>query len=520
MRGPASLYLPPAPGGVREDVSPVDVQPGWLIASSNYMATEGEGKQRPGYTQVASALASANSIIGIGFRGSDQNTSNIVLQTLTHSYHWNGSTTKTDITGSWATSTNNQPTRFATMQSGGTTWIARVNEANAVAKWNGDTASTFQAIPAAAAARDILVSSGHLVMLRTAENVVRWSNLNDIDTYDSLNTNTLDQTKGDIIAGRNISPLSFAIYKDDSVFLATRQAAAVEFSFEFISSVPGPVSPNAIVEFPWGHVWLGNDNAFYMFDGARVTPLSRALAASLGSNLHTTNKVRAHSMRRRRQQDEAWFFFPDAVTGLVTKAVSLVVTDPTSGAGRVVAVNPHEFAHEITASASWRNRSDLTIDELDDFSATIDGLDSNFATIDAMSQPGGSVSIIGDTAGNFYEFGRGLSDAGTAIAWEFTLPYVAPAGIETRFFMDGIESYWEKTSTALTVTVGATFSDSVSGDEAESTGTFDISTDSNHLTRFVNKRGKWVKIRHAAAAAVSGIAFRGARVTVFPRGQV
>lgn len=523
MRGPATVYVPAAPGGVREDLNPVGIPPGWLLGSNNWITTEDIGNPRPGYAQLDSQIAAQDRIIGLGFRGSDQDTDNVVIHSLTTAVHWDGSSQE-DITGTWTQSTADQPVRFATMQSGGTVWLARVNELNAIDKWDGTT-TDFQDVSAGFAARDVLVASGHLVLARTAENTIRWSDINDIDTYPSLTTNgaILDQTSGDIVAIRNISPLSFVVYKDDAVFLASRQAAIVAFDFQFISRVPGPISVNAIVEFPWGHVWLGTDNTFYMFDGARVKPLKngRALASTLATNLHLSSRGRAHAMKRRPQQDEAWFFYPDASTGLVTRMASVVISDATSDEGQVVAINPHQVADEISASVSWRDRSDLTIDGLDAFAATIDDLDNVWSTIDAMTNLGGAVSLIGDASGNFYEFGRSIvTDDGTAIAWEFTEPPLALAGVESRFFFDGVESYWTKTASPLTVTIGATFTDSLSDAETETTGTYDLNTDSNHMTTFVNKRGKWVKVRQAGSSVVAGMEYRGMMPRAFPRGAV
>jgi len=314
--------------------------------------------------------------------------------------------------------------------------------------------------------------------------------------------------------------LSFAVYKEDAVFLATRQAAIVAFDFQFVKSVPGPVSVNSIVEFSWGHVWLATDNAFYMFDGSTVTPLSRAAETTLDTTFHKSNAVRSHAFQQRGSKDEAWFFYPDLTDGQVTEAISIVMTAPAIAGERVVSVNHHSFATEISASAAWTTLASLTIDGLDTFAATIDDLDGVWPTIDAMEGGGSPASILGDSVGKFYSYGTALTDAGTAIPWEFTSPFMSPAGVENRFFVDGIASYWEKTTDALTVTLGLTPTDSVSDAGTETTDTFDLSTDSNHMTTFVNKRGKWLKVKHSGTSAVDGMRHRGYQVYVFPKGMV
>jgi len=515
MRGTVSTRLTVDPGGVREDINPPDIPDGWLLGSNNWLTRRGRGRARPGYAQIDTAIAAADRVIGIGFRGSDQDDSNIVIHSLTAAVHWDGST-QTAITGTWVASTADQPVRFTTFRTGTTIWLARINEANAIDKWDGTT-SAFQNVSAAPAGRDITSTQEHVIVARPEQLAVKWSDTNDIDTWPVANINYLTDTPGDVVAVESIGPLSFAVYKEDAVYLATRQAALAAYKFQFISLASGPVSPAAVVAFPWGHVWLGSDNTFYSFDGSRVTPLegSRGMVTTLGDNLHIENRGRSHAFRMRRSEDQAWFIYPDTTTGDLTHMVSMVIKNPRSQGG-TVALNPHTLPVAMSASASWRDRSDLTVDDLDGFAASIDDLDTTWSTIDAMSRPGESVSLIADTAGKFYAFGLAPSDDGTAIAWELTHGHKAPAGIENRFFMDGVSSYWPKTSTAITVTVGVTFSDSLSDDESESTTTFATNTDSNHHVTFANKRAKWAKVRFAASSATLDLEHRGAQLYAFP----
>ena len=515
MRGTISTGLSITPGGVREDINPPNIPEGWLLGSNNWLTLKGRGRARPGYVQIDAAVASGNTIIGIGQRGSDQLVDNIVIHTLTAAYHWNGSD-QTVITGTWATSTEDQPVRFTTFRSGTTIWLARINAANAIDKWDG-SGSAFQNVSAAPAGRDVTSTQEHVIVARPSEMGVQWSDQNDIDTWPSANIAFLTDTPGDVVAVESIGPLSFAVYKEDAVFLATRQAALTAYKFQFIALTSGPVSAAAVVAFPWGHIWLGKDNVFYIFDGSRVRPMdgSRGLVATLGTNLHVTNRGRTHAMRFRRTEDQAWFIYPDASTGDLTRMVSMVIKDPLSPQG-TIALNPHTLPTAISASAAWQDRTDLTIDTLDGFSTTIDGLDNTWSTINAMSNPGESVSLLGDTAGQFYQFGIAVTDDSTAIAWEFIHPHRATAGEDKRFFSDGVSSYWPVTSQALTVTAGITFSDSLSDAETEATDTLATNTDSNHHITFANKRAKWAKVRFAGASTLSDLEYRGARFYAFP----
>jgi len=59
VRGTASLFVPPSPGGIREDLNPVDVPVGELIDSSNWLASQSVGRPRFGYTQIDEQLTPA-----------------------------------------------------------------------------------------------------------------------------------------------------------------------------------------------------------------------------------------------------------------------------------------------------------------------------------------------------------------------------------------------------------------------------------------------------------------------------
>ena len=71
------------------------------------------------------------------------------------------------------------------------------------------------------------------------------------------------------------------------------------------------------------------------------------------------------------------------------------------------------------------------------------------------------------------------------------------------------------------VTLGLTVTDSLGDADSETTSTFDLITDTDHLATFPDLRGKWAKVRHAAASVSSAaMEYRGAVVTAWPRGRV
>ena len=504
MRGRTKLPLVIAPGGVDELSNVTAIPPGKLLASSNFVTRNGVGRPRPGYAAMGSAVAAADRVIGFGSRGSASTESNDVVHTLTAAYNWTGSTWSA-ITGTWTASAVDEPVRFAQYIQSGVLWLLRINPQNAVNNWTG-TGSFAVTAGSPPTGRDITVTNGRALVARAGGNVYRyqWSGFNDVTSWPAGNTNDLSETPDEAVGCRAFGPLSAACYKEDSVWLATAQSAAAAFQFQLIANVPGPVSPSAIIPYRGVHYWLAKDNAIYRFDGSRVDAVGQSLATTMANTFDWPNRMRTHGFVLPTTEGELWFVYPLAGDATNTRAISFNLTTG--------AMTPHTLAHGITASNEGAGIPALTWDSL---TGTWDGLGGSYATWDAMGSVATRVALIGDVNGNIYRFNSGATDAGTAIPWAFTHGWRAPTGADKRFYFDGIESYWAKTTAALTVTVGITVTNDLSDSDSEVTGTFDISTASNHLTTLVDTRGTWLKIRHAASSATTDTEHRGAQVNVW-----
>lgn len=500
-----------SPGGVREDVNPATIPDGHLLSSNNWLVRRGTGGPRPGHAQVNSAVASADRITGIGFRGSPLTGDNVVLHTLTKAYSWNA-VTLTDITGTWTTTTASKPVRMVTYMSSGTLLCVRINEDNAMDKWDGT--GTFANVAAAPAGRDIASVGGYLMVGAAAgdDYLVQWNSLNDVDTWPALNIARLVDTPGKIIGVKALNPLSCAIYKEDAIYIASLQAAQTAFQFQLVSPTTGPMSPAAIVATQGKHYWLAEDYAVYSFDGAQAHVLTAALGTAVFTNLNNSNRRQAHGTLMQRDSNELWFWYPDTTSSEVKKGFSIDLSTQ--------AIFPHTFPQSITASSSWTKLNSTTIDGLGAYSSTIDGLSTPFPTIDSMVGTATPSMILGGSDGKFYQFGGNATDAGTAIAWEFTHGFRPVAGLENRAELDALVSYWKKRTSSFTVTATLTASDSIGDAETSTSGTFDLETDSNHLVTFRGIRGKWVKVKHAGTANVGNIEHRGSAVLSWPRSMV
>jgi len=290
--------------------------------------------------------------------------------------------------------------------------------------------------------------------------------------------------------------------------MAVAQVAAVPFQFQLIAQTPGPVSPAALVPYKGKHYWLAKDGAIYAFDGARVEAVGTRLATTFRDNFDWANRAQSHGWIVANPEPEVWFMFPSNGT-TITTAISLNLTTG--------AMNPHTFAHSISASTEWLAQSEVTWQDL---TGTWNTLSATYATWDSMPSEYRPTAALGQTTGEVQQFGTTQTDAGTAIAWSFTHPWKAIGGLGFRAFIDGIVSYWKDVDTSLTVTVGLTVTNSLGDEDTESTSTFDMATDQEHLVTFTGLRGQWARLRHAATSSLNGIEHRGAAIMGWKRGLV
>lgn len=508
-RGREKLALLSAPGGVREDLNPAVLPDGALLASNNWLTRRGVGGPRPGYVQLGSTLTAADRIMGFGTRGSPAGTTAFVAHTITAAYNYDG-TTATAITGTWTTSTALQHVRMISYVSGGTNWLLRTNHPNAIDKWDGAAAAFVDAGGTPPNFRDMCSVGGRVLGVYPLglEHRVRWNDIDDVDSWTSTNFDDLDATPDFLVGCKPFGPLAAGIYKEDSVWSAVSQVARQPFQFQLIAHNPGPLSPAGIIGYRGNHYWLADDAVIYRSDGSHVEPFATGLPVTFRANLDWVNRIQTHAFVMVEEEPIVMFVYP-VVGGTMDRGISVnLVTG---------AVNAHQFAHSITASATYIREADVAWNDL---TGTWDTLSSTYATWDSMGTAMNSSDILGGTTGKVYQFGNTANDDGSAISWSFTHGWRAFAGLGFRFLLDGIVSYWVKLSVAFTVTVGVMVTDSLGDAETESTDTFDISTDSEHLETFSNLRGQWIRVRFAGASAVAGIAHRGAAILGWKRGMV
>lgn len=510
-RGALKVPLLVEPGGAIQTVNPAAVPQGKLLSSSNFLTRRGVGRPRPGY-EVLGTVAAADRVIGLAFWGSAATDANLYVHTLTAAYEWDGAAFNA-VTGTWTASSEAQHVRFTSFTQGDTLYLIRVNEVNAPDEVSATGGAAFVDVAGSPpAARDITTTNGRVVLFAAGGNPrrVQWSGFNDRTSWAAGSINDLDETQGEIIAGRAFGPLSMGIYKEDSVYLGVAQAALAPFQFQKILDVSGPVSTAALVSGHGVHYWLADDNNIYQYDGNRVTipPGGGDLAPLIQSTLDWANRRRTVGFLLEAGEPELWFVYPAVPSGTNTRAVCLnLITG---------AMSAHTFAHQITAGIAGGSRPGLTWDDL---TGTWDTLSEQFATWDDLGSTATRIAFLGSSAGVVYRFNLGTVDDTEPIAWEFTHGWRAPAGPDGAFYLDGVRSLWTQTTTATTVTVGVTVTDDLSDADTETTATFTTTDASPHLLTFPNLRGTWVRVRHAASSATTELEHRGAQVLAWPRAQ-
>ena len=515
-RGTLQTIINPSPGGTREDLSPALIPEGWLLSSRNWLTRRGRGKPRPGYDSTLT-VTDALRIIGIGFRGTHQQASNIVFFTRAHQYSWDGTSLTNATSSGWVASTDNQLVRSITFTQGGTDYLLATNTSNALLEWTGSGAFTATG-GSPPAARD-LVAVGNRILLMGIQGTsfpyrVQWSGFKDRTSWTSTGFTELRETSGYVVGGANFGPNTAAVYKDDSIYLATVQAAVEPFQFQYVAMVPGPLSPAAIVNVLGVHYWMGEDFSIYQFDGAEPKLVSSGLVNTVQQNISYADRDQTFGFPQVTQDfREVWFFYPNR-----SETFNGISCNIITGA-----VNHHVFADAITAGAEWR-MGGRTIDGLDAFSSTIDGLDSVSSTINGLdgTAPIEQLGLLGTNAGEALIFGSAYTDDdGTAIPWAFEHPWTAPGKDQARVQVDAVDTLWYGAAgPGITITAGVAVTDKLTDSETFTTTTFNNSTDEQHLLTFPNMRGKLVKIAHSGNAVSANLEFRGAVLTSWPRGRV
>ena len=494
-RGSILTEIPVPTQGARSDVPRHRLPPDAMSAddASNVVIRDGWLVNRPGFSAINSTLVSGRPM-GVTLFKTGASSKFLVVGTTTKLYKLNGAQTGwDDLTGPTAlTGSADDPISFTVFPQGGSDYLIAANGVNVPQEWDG-VAGTFVDSGTLPVADDLTTAANRVLLLRTIESGtrynfrVRWSNFNVRGTSDSANFADLSDTPDILVGGRALSRVQVAIYKEASQWIGVAQSGSQPFRFDLRDSMPGPVSPAAVVVADGRHYYMGRDGSFYTFDGVRGFHIGEPIRRWVLANLNMSKLRRCFGVYLRRDRDIYWIF-PAPTTDDPAVAVSYNLDT-----GRFFR---HSLAFSVSCGADWEMRAALTWADLAGYTwATVAATYPTWSSFGTASIP---VAVLGGTNLTVFQFGIAATDDGTAptATWRSLLPLHAKS---KRARIQSMESYFEQTAAALTVTVNLQTQDHVATAPTTPTGlstTFDISQ--NALFAF--------DVDTAAAGAGSGTA--------------
>lgn len=490
-RGRNKLIYNSFPGGVRGDLNPAVIPDGQWLSSQNWLVRNGVGIPRPGYSQIGSTVAAADAVTGIFIpqsRAYFNHEANMIVHTKTKAYYWDTSSW-TDMTGTWSSSVERVAMIHYT--SGGTAYILRGNRDNAIDYAVPGSTTAFANIAAAPSCSDMCAIGPYV--LTGQPDGVKWNAPNDMTTWPASNEIVFQEIQGHldgVMAVRAINNLTAVALSANGLWLCSLQAAKSAFRSAYYGEIVGPSSSGVVCQYAGKLYWIGSDFALWEFDGSSVRQLVSANADILRLAQNSTfafqSNACAGSVVVPLREPEAWFVFQN----LPISSNQLLICYNL----KTQAATHHVTAHKLC-------------------SMTVGSLGSTEVR---------RRLILGDTTGKVFAMQDDQTqDAGTGIPWNFEFGYRPVADVGDRASIDAVASYFKKTSSSCTVTVGIALSDGIDDSETPTTSTFDVSVAGNHLKEFRgNDPKKWTKLKYSGTSVVAGLEYRGSIITSWPRSMV
>lgn len=447
-----TIELHPPLGGVRSDVVPYDIPPGFLWRSNNIVPRYGRLRTRPGLQKAATTGPGSRISGGMMFKNA-ASTTQIVAATLTKWFKLSGDAW-VDISGAFSfTHDADNPMRFAVFPAAGSNWLVGVNNTDVPKKWDGVAGALVSVGGTPPIAKDVTVAGNFLVLgnvieagVRSASRI-RVSDFNDLDTWAQYGPVDLTDTNDDIVAVRALTRTSFAIYKEKSIWMAWAQLGLFPFQFETMEYRPGPVSPAAVIRVDQDHYYLGLDSRIHHFNGLSAEIVSGPIEKyiqdiTLATAFRAINRARCFGVFNFYDRN-LWWFYPGPTNADPTLAISF---NRDTGA-----LHLHSFPMALTAA--WEG-DDIATLVWSDLTGTWNAIGpGSYPTWDSFGGTLQNTAFIGSLAGQVYRQKDDADDDGTAIpqSWEF--PLKTWLGMKFNTHVDGIENFFTRKASGPLVSV-------------------------------------------------------------------
>jgi hypothetical protein len=504
------IVIKPPFGGTLANKDLMDLPEGYARTCLNWLKRDGRFVVRPGFTQLGATLGDR----ALGITQYDHQSLHrfTVVGTLSKWFTWDLTTldwrdiTEVDneLTGS---ETTNQI--FRVFYKNNKAWVIGCNGfSDKPKKWDGVDATYADIAGNIPKCKCMAINNNRLLVANTyttQANVhqVDVSAFNDFEAgFDgTVQLVNLMDTPGEIIEMRELGNLATAIYKTDSIYVATAQSGIDPFFFELrVPSVQGPISPRAVISLGALHVFLAQNGGLWQFDGNQVTALPDYLRQ------HIVNTADLGALNRAfgwfdAAHNEIWLIYQGKGSAQPNLGLVINMLDMTSW--------PIQF-NGFYPTAGFGAQLEENV-RIGDMVLPLSGYPEPLSDLSHLYL---RTLVIGHT-GVAGEEG-GYNDVGNAILLEMETGMQSPSNLKAYFTADEVDLLFEKAAGSQSITIELGTSEDGANPTYTNLGAVDIGAGGPYqIGARVTSRLFSLRL---TASATQSVIWRGAAVSGAQRG--
>lgn len=366
------LEFPVTVAGTWKGIASNMLAPNACFDSLNVFLREGKLRTRPGYQQHMPTFFD-NAVVG-GAMAVTPTEKVLIAITPTTLY------TLRDTDNEWQIDTtisfalnNNSVIDVAFMETGNDYYMFIANNESLLKQWTeaGGGSVIVPVTGTTPQAKSVCIAGRRVVAL-VSPHTIRWTAVFDHTDWNVLNVNKVAQTSDDGICVKALSTLSFAVYKERSIYLAKAVAGsdARAFSFSEPIEVEGPAGVRAVVNVDGAHIYMTATGRIGYFDGrSMVQWLADGLWFFLQQDIDPVYTYKIFGVYDYRLHTVTFYYARNGDSGLMKGMV--VMNIPLEGSG-VVDYAPFLGSSAIPISHGYERRFDAQVNRSELFSADVD----------------------------------------------------------------------------------------------------------------------------------------------------
>lgn len=481
-----------------------------LATAENMVYRNGKFRVRPGLVELGNTTSKTGRCQGLIEYLHDDGSRRLVKGMVTGWLQYNVATSNwDDKSGTALTATAQDLQVFRVFVRSGLTWLLGTNGKDSPKKWDGVTATYVDMGGTPQVAKAMAIAGKHLLLGNLATDgptAIDVSADLDFDTgWGTTQTESLNQTPGEIMLMLELNEFNTVVYKDDAIHVAQFVAQSDPFRFPLmVSNIRGPMSPQSVVTIADGsQVLLCDDGIVRRYTGGVSAPplivggvdLSTAARRLVLDSIKIELKGLVSAVYNSRD-DEIWFYYPENISN--DNSVGIVINLRHQNVMKI------RYPGDTPACSIFAFVEDgLTFDE---WTTTFDNTPTAFNAFNQRTKR----HIVGDGSNDKVYLNNAPTDDGSDITahWEFGVQALSTT--EREKLVTEVETFISKTGANQTATLQ--FQVTASGEDT-SNGTnraFQTSTGNQHLTG-VREKGRFFKLRYDITTDEE-ISWRGADV--------